>query len=173
MNPLRWWLRGYLTGDCSIDSAGRVRTSSSNLRIVRRLKTLLDGGWVELRRSQKPLTIFTVKDPLIIKSIIEGRRGRLWPETDDEEELKAWLAGLLDADGCIKKRLRSGWLAGEITSSNPKLILLTISTAWKLRIKASLTVSCTKQGRLRKHPVYHVYLRPIDTLKLSIKAAHQ
>jgi len=164
----KWWLIGYLTGDSTLRRYG-LRTSTSDPLIAERIKRYAESWWVrppdppssDPKAHKKPLWIFKIDDPEIIRTVEQIRRSYRFPKLP-----KPWLAGYLDADGTVRDSGR----AGEVFSIDYELIRLITRVAIKLKIKASITISAFKDGRLRKNPIYRVYLRPIDKLP-SVKVS--
>ena len=165
MNSLtmRWWLIGYASGDSTIQVWG-LRTSTANPAIARRLEKLLGKPW---RRKafndghhRKPLYVFKISDPEIIRIVEEIRAGK-FPKAS-RKAIEAWLAGYLDADGCITP-LKSS-MAGYLFSVDWGLARLIIKLCEKIGLKASVSVMARRGRELRKNPIFRIYARPLDDL---------
>lgn len=161
---LKWWLIGYASGDSTIQVWG-LRTSTANPAIAARLEKLLGKPW---RRKafndghhRKPLYLFKISDPQIIRIVEEIRREYRFPRAS-KAEIRAWLAGYLDADGCITP-LKSS-MAGYLFSVDWGLARLIIKLCEKIGLKASVSVMARRGRQLRKNPIFRIYARPLDDL---------
>ena len=161
---LRWWLIGYATGDSTIQVWG-LRTSTANPAIAARLEKLLGKPW---RRKafndghhRKPLYLFKISDPEIIRIIEEIRREYRFPRAS-KAEIKAWLAGYLDADGCL--RPTDSWMAGCLFTIDWGLARLIIKLCEKIGLKTSVSILAKRGRQLRKNPIFRIYARPLDDL---------
>ena len=160
---LRWWLIGYVTGDSTPQVWG-LRTSSADPAIAARLEKLLGKPWIRKPYNdghhRKPLYVFKISDPEIIRTVEEIRGGR-FPRVS-RKAIEAWLAGYLDADGCI--RPTDSWMAGCLFTIDWGLARLIIKLCEKIGLKASVSVLARRGRELRKNPIFRIYARPLDDL---------
>ena len=161
---LRWWLIGYATGDSTVQVWG-LRTSTANPLIAKRLEKILGRPW---RRKafndghhRKPLYLFKISDPQIIRIIEEIRREYRFPRAS-KAEIKAWLAGYLDADGCL--RPTKSWMGGHLFTIDWMLARLIIKLCVRVGLKTTVQVSAFRGKQLRKNPIFKIYARPLDDL---------
>ena len=158
---LRWWLIGYLTGDSTLKPWG-LRTSTANPAIAARLEKLLGKPWIRkpYESNKRPLYVFRADDPEIVIMVQRIRSGR-FPRAS-RQQIRAWLAGYLDADGAI--RPLETMMGGYFCTIDWTLARLIIRLLERLEIKTSVSILAKRGRELRKNPIFRIYGRPLDSL---------
>lgn len=161
---LRWWLIGYCSGDSTLETYG-LRTSSATPAIAKRLSRILGRpSWIRGpdRYNRRKLYVFKVTDPEIVDVVLKMKRG-VAPERMGSIRASGWLAGYLDADGYVHYRGQN-FTSAYLFSIDWRIIRLIAKLCEKLGLDYRVGLQSTKGRSLRKHPIFRVYVRPVDDL---------